>query len=184
MMESLVRELLPTAPDFGLFVAPDIPADKLHAAIADYAPTVDAAAVLALYDATRLGSAKDGALFLDDHFVFQNNDLHAPRVVRYEDLVGVRSKKRMLGGRDVELDVNRARATFKETIDFSAKPGAAEYVERFLHEAMIRSAALTAAPGHAAETDVAAVRAALDALVADHRLAPGDRDKMMVHLEA
>jgi len=183
-MESLVRELLPTSPDLGLYVAPDIPSDKLHAAIADYAPTVEAAAVLALYDATRLGSAKDGALFLDDHFVFQNNDLHAPRVVRYEDIVGVRSKKRLLGGRDIEIDLNRARATFTETMDFSARPDGAAYVERFLHEAMIRSAALTAAPGHAAATDVAAVRAALDALVAQRRLAPEDRDKMMVHLEA
>lgn len=182
-MESLVRELLPTSPDLGLYVAPDIPADKLQAAIADYAPTVEAASVLALYDATRLGSAKDGALFLDDHFVFQNNDLHAPRVVRYEDIVGVRSKKRLLGGRDVEIDLNRARATFTETMDFSARPDGAAYVERFLHEAMMRSASLAAAPGHAATTDVDAVRAALDALVAQRRLAPEDRDKMMVHLE-
>lgn len=182
-MESLVRELLPTAPDLGLFVAPDIPLEKLQGAIEDYAPTVAPEAVLALYDATRFGSAKDGALFLDDHFVFQNNDLQAPRVIRYEDIVGVRSKKQMLGGRAVEVEVNRGRATHTEAMDFSARPGGAEFVERFLHEAMLRSAALHAPPGHAPVTDVAAVRRALDDLVVAGRLAPEDRDKMMVHIE-
>lgn len=184
-MEALLRELVPTAPDLGLYVSPDIPAPKLAAAIHDYAPTVEPAAVLALYDATRLGSAKDGALFLADHFVFQNNDLQAPRTVRYEDMVGVRSKKRLLGGREIEIDLNRGgRATITETLDFSAHAEGAAYVERFLHEAMIRSAALAASPGHAPQTDVAAVREALDALVARGLLAPEDRDRMMAHLEA
>lgn len=182
-MESLLRDLLPTAPDHGLYVSPDIPASKLQAAIGDYAPTVDPGAVLALYDATRLGSAKDGALFLADHFVFQNNDLQAPRIVRYEDIVGVRAKKKLLGGREVEVDLNRGRATVTETIDFSAHAGGAEFVERFLHEAMLRSATLAAAPGHAAITDVEAVRAALDGLVADGRCAPEDRDRMLAHLD-
>ncbi len=182
-MESLIRDLLPTAPDHGLYVAPDIPVGKLQAALGDYAPTTDADAVLALYDATRLGSAKDGALFLADHFVFQNNDLQAPRTVRYEDLVGVRSRKKLLGGREVEVDLNRGRATVTETLDFSAHAGGAEFVERFLHEAMVRSATLSARPGHAASTDVAAVRAALDALVAEGTLAAEDRDKMMAHLD-
>ena len=183
-MESLIRDLLPTAPDHGLYVVPDIPAGKLQAAIGDYAPTVAAGAVLALYDATRLGSAKDGALFLADHFVFQNNDLQAPRVVRYEDIVGVRAKKKLLGGREVEIDLNRGRATVTETIDFSAHAGGAEFVERFLHEAMLRSAALATHPGHAPATDVAAVRAALDGLVDAGTLASEDRDRMMAHLDA
>ncbi|MEM6328358.1 MAG: hypothetical protein AAF791_14690, partial [Bacteroidota bacterium] len=94
-MTSLLREYLPHAPDLGLFVAPDIPPGKLRAALADYARDVREADVLALYDATRLGSAKDGALFLSDRFVFQNNDLQTPRAVRYEDIVGVGSKRQL-----------------------------------------------------------------------------------------
>ena len=68
-MDALLRDYLPTAPDLGLYVAPDLPAAKLRAALADYAPEVDAADVIALYDATRLGSAKDGAAFLADDAV-------------------------------------------------------------------------------------------------------------------
>jgi hypothetical protein len=184
-MESLIREFLPTAPDLGLFVAPDIPARKLEAALADYAPEVRAADVLALYDATRLGSAKDGALFLADRFVYQNNDLQQPRAVRYEDIVGVRSKRKLLGGRVVEVDLNRGRATFTETLDFSGQPDAAAFVERFLHEAMLRSARLEQdAPPPDAGTDRAAVRAALDGLVRSGSLTTADRDRMLDALAA
>lgn len=181
-MDRLLRDLLPTAPDLGLFVAPDIPPRKLAAAVADYGADVRSADVLALYDATRLGSAKDGALFLADRLVFQNNDLEAARTVRYDDLVGVRQTRGFLGGRGVEMDLNRARATVTETLDFSAHPGAAEYVERFLHEAMLHAS--RPEPGthpveDAAATDVAAVAAALDALVRAGRLAPSDRRRLL-----
>ena len=40
-MTDLLREYLPTAPDLGLYVDPDIPASKLKAAIGDYARDVD-----------------------------------------------------------------------------------------------------------------------------------------------
>ena len=176
-MKDLLREYLPNAPDLGLFVSPDIPASKLRAALADYAPDTDEADVLALYDATRLGSAKDGAVFLTDRFVFQNNDLQTPRAIGYEDIVGVRSKRQLLGGKRVEIEVNRGRATILETLDFSAQAGAAEYVERFLNEAMLRSA--TSASRRPSGTDREAVRAALDRLVASGALAEADRRRMM-----
>ena len=188
-MQRLLRDYLPTAPDLGLFVAPDIPADKLRGALADYASGVAPASVLALYDATRLGSAKDGAVFLADRFVFQNNDLQTPRTVRYEDVVGVRSKRQLLGGRRVEVEVNRGRATITESLDFSAHGDAAEYVERFLREAMLTGAGSLAGSGPLAKpdaplapearTDRAAVARALDALVGSGTLAPADRDKML-----
>lgn len=178
-MTGLLRDYLPNAPDLGLFVAPEIPESKLRAALADYAPEITEADVLALYDATRLGSAKDGALFLADRFVFQNNDLQTPRAIRYEDIVGVRSRRQLLGGKRVEIEVNRGRATIVETLDFSAQAGAAEFVERFLHEAMLRSAATAGTSASPSGTDRAAVRAALDRLVETGALAAADRQRML-----
>jgi len=182
-MDRLLRDLLPTSPDLGLYVAPDVPPKKLAAAISDYGADVRPGDVLALYDATRLGSAKDGALFLADRVVFQNNDLAAARTVRYDDLVGVRQTKSFLGGRGVEMDLNRARATVTETLDFSARPGAAEYVERFLVEAMAQASqpdrATVPVSDVGAETDVAAVAAALDALVRSGQLSAEDRRRMV-----
>ena len=192
-MDALLREYLPTAPDLGLFVRPDIPADKLRAAVRDYAPDVDPGDVVALYDATRLGSAKDGALFLADRLVFQNNDLQAARTVRYEDVVGVRSKRKLLGGREVLIDLNRGRATVTEALDFSGQPGAAEYVERALGQILAQGVRPARSGGGAAGegaappppsrgTDRRAVARALDRLVADGALAAGDRDRMLAAL--
>ena len=187
-MTTLIREYLPTAPDHGLYVAPDIPAPKLRAALADYAGDVDPADVLALYDATRLGSAKDGALFLEDRLVFQNNDLQPARTVRYEDIVGVRSKRKILGGREVQIDLNRARATVTETLDFSGQPGAAEYVERLLQQVLAQGARVapteraadpTPDPTAGGATDRRAVEDALDRLVALGRLSGADRQRML-----
>ena len=176
-MTDLIREFLPHAPDHGLFVVPEIPDRKLVAALGDYAPDVEPDAVLALYDATRLGSAKDGAVFLADRVVFQNNDLQSPRPIRYEDIVGVESKRKLLGGRSVDVDLNRGRATVTESIDFSGQPGAAEYVERFLREAMLRSVRQATSPPTG--TDRAAVAAALDRLVQAGRLDADDRRRML-----
>lgn len=175
-MTTLLREYLPTAPDLGLYTAPDIPSGKLRAALADYASEVDAADVLALYDATRLGSAKDGAVFLVDRLVFQNNDLQPARTIRYGDIVGVRSKRKLLGGREIQIDLNRARATVTETLDFSGQPGAAEYVERFLQQALALG---VADPIPATMTDRRALDNALDQLVAQGRLTEHDRQRML-----
>ena len=177
-MTRLIREYLPTAPDLGLYTAPDIPPAKLRAALADYAPEIDPADVRALYDATRLGSAKDGAVFLDDRLVFQNNDLQPARTVRYGDIVGVRGKRKLLGGREIDIDLNRARATVTETLDFSGQPGAAEYVERFLQQVLTHGARMPDDPT-ADVTDRPAVQEALDRLVALGRLADADRQRML-----
>jgi hypothetical protein len=58
--------------------------------------------------------------------------------MRYEDIVNVVSKKRFLGGMMVLVDHNQGHATVTHTIDFSGKGEAAQYVARFLHEAMIQ----------------------------------------------
>ncbi|WP_412062717.1 hypothetical protein [Rubrivirga sp. IMCC45206] len=178
-MTDLLREYLPTAPDLGLYVTPDIPPAKLRAALADYAPDVDEADVVALFDATRLGSAKDGAVFLADRFVFQNNDLQAARTVRYADIVGVRAKRKLLGGKEVLVDLNRARATVTETLDFSAQAGAAEYVERFLQQVLVAAPRPAPDPTADGATDVRAVEEALDRLVALGRLSGLDRQRML-----
>ncbi len=175
-IDGLLRELLPHAPNLGLYVAPEIPSPKLSAALHDYAHSVAANSVLALYDATRLGSGKDGALFLDDRFVFQNNNLEASRTIRYDDIVRVHAKRRLLGGREVEVDVNQGRATVTESIDFSGRSDAAEYVERFLKEAMLAS---MSGESNASSTDLPAVHQALDRLVGDGLLANDDRTKML-----
>lgn len=184
-MQALVRDYLPQAPQHGLYLAPDIPEDKLRAALRDYGAGTEPAAVLALYDATRLGSAKDGALFLADRLVYQNNDLTPPQTVRYEDIVRVAEKRQFLGGRKVELDVNRGRATTTHALDFSGRPDAAEFVARFLHEAMLASARRDAAAeqaGTSGETDAAAVRRALDRLRAEGKLADADFERLLAAL--
>src|SRR5690606_38543672 len=164
-MESLIHEYLPQAPQHGLYRVPAIPEDKLRAALRDYAPEVVPGSVLALYDATRLGSAKDGAVFLADRLVYQNNDLTPAQTIRYEDIVRVSEKRLFLGGRKVELDVNQGRATTTHALDFSGRTEAAEYVARFLQEAMLTSARRDAAPAPSeGRTDVAAVERALDGL--------------------
>lgn len=179
-MDTLLREYLPTAPDAGLYVIPDLPEAKLRAALKDYASDVDPGDVLALYDATRLGSAKDGAVFLADRLVFQNNDLQPARTVRYEDIVGVRSKRKLLGGREVHMDVNRGRATVTEVLDFSGQPGAAEYVERFLQQILVHGVQPASADSVGeGTTDRRAVEASLDRLVATGRLAEADRQRML-----
>lgn len=160
-MKDLIRELIPHAPQMGLYVAPNIPAKKLSNALSDYAKNMHEEEVLALYDATRLGSAKDGAVFAAERFIFENNNLEGPQIIRYEDIVEIGAKRKLLGGRKIHLSVNRARATFDLAIDFAAHPEAAEYVERFLSEAMLRPSVQEQA---SRSTNVAVVRQTLDAL--------------------
>lgn len=131
-MKELVEQFLPHAPQLGLYRHPSIPDDKLKNALEDYAHTVDRADVLALFDATLFGSAKDGAVFTADRLVFQNTDLQPAQEMRYDDIVGVESKRRLLGGSKILVDHNQGQATVTHTIDFSGKGDAAEYVERFL----------------------------------------------------
>jgi hypothetical protein len=187
-MRDLIRELIPHAPEHGLYVAPDVPPDRLRNAVRDYAPDIDEGDVVALYDATILRSAKDGALFTADRFVFQNHDLEAPQTVRYADIVAVRADRKLLGGRRVIVEVNRGRATIELVIDFSGRPGAAGPVGRFLSEAMLLQSdeerrraggEPPASEDSGGGTDRAAVRAALDRLLFEGRLSPSDRDRLL-----
>ena len=183
-MEALLRDRLPHAPQMGLFVTPNIPAGKLDNALSDYATDVGRDEVLALYDATLSGTGGDGAVFARDHFVFQNNNLQSTQTVRYSDLVGVEAQSRWLGlgGKQVVLTVNRGRATFELTMDFSGSPKAASYVADFLDTAMVED--IDFAPSSEPEaTDVAAVRDALQRLRAEQKLTEDDFERLMSTLQ-
>ena len=183
MSRSLVRELIPHLPDAGLYVEPEIPFKKLHNAIEDYARSVKRGDVIALYDATLMGSGKDGALFLADRFVFQNNNLQPAHEIKYHDLVQVVQKKSFIGGPTVDLDVNRGRATVHLSIDFSGKAKAAPYVSKFLEEALLLTAEAEAAsrdlqPG-SGQTNAGAVQRALEELVEKGQLTEEDFMRLM-----
>jgi len=181
-IEALIRERLPHAPQMGLYVVPDLPTTKVRNALSDYAGDVDRAEVLALYDATLSGTGSDGAVFAPDRFVFQNNDLQSAQTVRYQDLVGVEAGSRWfgLGGKKVDLEVNRGRATFDLTIDFSGAPEAAEYVADVLHAAMLKDVEFGPSDSSSApETDVAAVRRALDRLRSQQKLTTDDYERLL-----
>ena len=178
-MEALLRDRLPHAPQMGLFVVPNVPADRLANARADYAADVDPEAVLALYDATLSGTGGDGAIFTADRIVFQNSNLQATQTVRYADLVAVEAVSRWwgLGGKRIDLTVNRGRATFELTLDFSGAPEAADYVASFLSEALLEDVDLGSST--ASETDPAAVRSALRTLRTEGALSDSDYRAML-----
>ena len=184
-MEDLLRDRLPHAPQMGLFVVPDLPADRLDNALSDYATDVKRDEVLALYDATLSGTGGDGAVFARDRFVFQNNNLQATQTVRYSDLVGVKAESRWLGlgGKLVTLTVNRGRATFELSMDFSGAPEAASYVATFLDAAMVEDIDFTPAAEPDA-TDVTAVRDALQGLRTEQKLTEVDFSRLMAVLES
>lgn len=184
-IQELVRERIPHAPQMGLYVRPDLPAKQLENALSDYASGIDRSQVLALYDATLSGTGSDGAIFTTDRFVFQNNDFQSVQTVRYRDLVGVDEGSRWfgLGGKKIDLKVNRGRATFELTIDFSGASQAAEYVADFLHAAMLRDVDLER-EGSTGETDVGAVRDALDGLRREGTLSDADYGRLIDTLEA
>lgn len=181
-MQALLYDLIPHAPKMGLYVGDQIPPAKLQHALRDYAPDVRAEDVLALYDATLMGSAKDGALFTADRVVFQNSDLEPTEIVEYRHIVRVTEKRKLISGKKVFIDVNRGRATVSVTMDFSGKPGAAQFVARFLHEAMHRSIdeewreESTDAPPR---TDLRAVQNALLSLRDDGKLTPEDYERLI-----
>jgi hypothetical protein len=183
--EDLIRERLPHAPQMGLYVVPDLPAGPLRNALSDYADDVDRAEVLALYDATLSGTGGDGAVFCADRLVFQNNDFQSVHTVRYQDLVGVAATSRWwgLGGKRVDLTVNRGRATFDLAIDCSGQPDAAGYIADLLDAVMLEGVDLDADDGGPATTDVAAVRRALDRLRTQQKLSPDDHERLLAVLE-
>lgn len=182
-MDTYIRELIPHDPSMGLFVAPNIPPKKVQNAIQDYAKKARERDVVALYDATLLGSAKDGAVFLQDRFIFQNTDLQPAYEVKYEDLVEVQQKKKFMGGRSLKLLVNRGRATIDLELDFSGQAKAAPFVERFLQEAMHRITDMELIANRPAEsssaTDIRAVEETLFELVDKGLLSQEDYRKMI-----
>ncbi|NNE68987.1 MAG: hypothetical protein HKN29_01345 [Rhodothermales bacterium] len=191
-MRTLAIELLPHDPSLGLYVAPHIPTDKLSNAIKDYARDVRIPEVLAIYDGTLLGSAKDGAVFCKERLVFQNNDLQDPQEIRYDDIVRVNLKKKFLRGARVLLDVNRGRATTEVALDFSARPDAGTHVAHFLSEAMLKDVdfgrdapAERPFPSSAREprTDRHAVEDALDRLHQAGHLTREDKYRMLEALD-
>ena len=183
-MKDLILDLIPHAPQMGLYVTPHIPKEKRANAIRDYARQMQDQEVLALYDATLMGNARDGAIFAADHFIFQNNNLEDPQLIHYADLVHVEMKAKFMRGKKVYLDVNRGRATVNLALDFSGRPDAAEYIERFLHEAMMRGAEaeMKARATSATETDPEAVRAALDVLRQKRLLSDRDYERLLAVL--
>lgn len=86
-IESVIRDnTAKLTMQFGtLYISPDIPPKKLDNAIAAYARDVQPGYVLALYDQTVFGSAKDGILFLGDRMYFSWNR----RVINYLDVQDV-----------------------------------------------------------------------------------------------
>ncbi|MFQ5569589.1 MAG: hypothetical protein ACE5G0_07930 [Rhodothermales bacterium] len=183
-MKDLIHELIPHAPQMGLYVAPHIPEKKVRNALHDYARSMQPEDVIALFDATLMGSGKDGAVFAIDRFIFQNNDLEHAQEVRYEDIVRVDKKRGLLKGAKVYLEVNRGRATFDVTLDCSGKPDAMEFLYRFLHEAMLfpiepRPEPVPEGRSTAAGSDLHAVQQALDTLRAQGLLADLDYRRIL-----
>ena len=186
-MKNLLHELIPHAPQMGLYVEPNIPPDKLRNALHDYAPSMQPGEVVALFDATFTGNAKDGAVFATDRFIFQNNDLEPAHEVRYTDLVRVEKKRGFLKGAKVVLEVNRGRATFDLELDSSFRPQALEFLYRFLHEAMLLPVEPHPDPPPntltTAGSDVRAVHQALDTLRAKGHLAEADYHRLLDALD-
>ncbi len=181
-MQSLIKSLIPHAPQMGLYVAPQIPAGLLMNARSDFAKGISENEILALYDSTVLGSAKDGAVFTATHFVFQNYALSQVHEVRYADIVEVKRKKPILRGPKVEIGVNRGRALFHVSLDFSGKPEAASFIERFLEAAMLQPSSAEEALSFETTphgTNLSYVRQELSRLVREEYLAENDFERLM-----
>ena len=86
-IENVIKDNVAKLPvQFGtIFLSPNIPSKKLDNAIAAYAHDIQHGYVLALYDQTVFGSAKEGILFLGDRMYFSWNR----RVVNYLDIQDV-----------------------------------------------------------------------------------------------
>ena len=158
-MIDLIKELIPHSPKIGLYVDPHIPPRKLRNAIDDYAPNWDPSDVVALFDVTLLGGARDGMLLATDRVVFQNTNFEEPQEIRYSDIVEVGVRRAPFKGTRIVLHVNRGRATFETELNVSAKPRVAEYLRRFFEEAMLRPEG-----GESVATDWARVLSVLQSL--------------------
>lgn len=136
-MTELVRDLIPHAPQMGLYVAPEIPPDLLRNAVESVGGGTKPDAVLALFDNSIFGNARDGALLTGDGIIFRKSG-QPVHMVRYEDITHV-DKKKGFFSKALHLDVNRGRATFTVTIDVSNNAEALDYLHRFLQETMLQT---------------------------------------------
>ena len=86
-IESIIRENINKIKNdhYNIYVSPDIPPKKLDNAISAYARDVQPGYVLALYDQSVFGSAKEGIMFLGDRMYFSRNK----RMVNYLDIQDV-----------------------------------------------------------------------------------------------
>lgn len=86
---ALVRQLAPVlARGQSLYIAPGIPEKKLQGALKSYADGVRPETVLALHDATKLGSASEGYLItMAALYLHPRHD--APRAVRFVEITSV-----------------------------------------------------------------------------------------------
>ncbi len=173
-MRSLVQELLPHAPKIGLFVTPEIPSKRLKGATKDYAKKIHPEDIIALYDGTFLGNGRDGAIFLEDRFVFQNSDIESAQTIRYCDIVFVESHQSMMRGSYINIEVNRGRATFSVKLDLSKHPGSMKYIEKLFQKLMIVPESTDAQ-----QTDWDAVIGALDVLHAKGQLTESDHQRLI-----
>ena len=176
-MEDLLTRYIPHAPKLGLHVRPSIPRKLRRNAIKDYASEVAERDILALYDNTWLGNAKDGIVFTTRYLVFQNSDFDKPRKIRYGDIVRAEIQRGRLGGAALQLDVNSGHATVTEVMDFGARPKALEYVHRFILEVMLLADEEIGAP--AASTNWTEVKSALRRLLDDGKLTQEDFNRIM-----
>ncbi len=137
LVEELITSLLPYAPDLGLYTAPRIPTRKLQRALKEFAPSVSPRDVLALYDATRMGTAGDGILFTRGALYYQNHNFQEPRTISYREIVGAEIVHSFLKGTRLRVAVNPGHVTATHELDFSVHPKAASYVKRLLDELAI-----------------------------------------------
>ena len=67
-----LRQIITEFPDAGMFVIPDVPAERLTKAIQSYAFGAQPNRVLFLYDNTLWGSAKNGFCLTSQHLYWRN----------------------------------------------------------------------------------------------------------------
>jgi len=173
-MRSLIQELLPHAPKIGLFVTPEIPSKRLRGATRDYAKEIHPEDIIALYDGTFLGNGRDGVIFLDDRFVFQNSDLEPSQTIRYHDIVFVESNQSKLRGSYIQIEVNRGKATFSVKLDLSKHPRSLEYIEKLFQQLMLAPETIDAQ-----KTNWDAVSKALDGLHSAGHLTESDHQRIL-----
>lgn len=90
-INSFLRENAKKISDDNVFVAPNIPEKKLNGAISSYASSVNPENVIAIFDSTFFGSAKEGILFTGERAIYKRS-LLAPIEFKYSIIKSVEHK--------------------------------------------------------------------------------------------